>query len=666
MNQQRTRQRPASAPVKTSKQTSTRKSRAPLDNLGSDYNQKEDKFKTSKSDVSSRNATRFVRNDAASIMKIDPTKPSNSSAIPKSTRKGRKNDSKSSPSPLDAVSPFGSVVSNFTISPTSSISSSGSIRTNVSSSSSLQQKISEHRRELRSFIQQQREIRKSEREMKQSLADEIEKQEIIQQGPPYMGHALVENVVENKILESEQIPKGFPSSLKRVHFYEGPPEMSQEDEPTYTNIKKKLTSPVLKNNTKQSDETISGIGIKQNASPDSGVFDSNHTAVSSKAPENEFVTSSTLANTKGSMFSFFVTMEAPPPLPNPEDQPVQNIIIGNYAESAFLEFGDESMNIVGKSKSLPFDLTLPSDAKYKSINLKIEKVPIKKGFSLGLVSIEEENHSSRTGFVLQRGETKRMFLTWTPVEQGGVCEVVYLKLPRGRVRVTARGNARSMKTLQNQCSKTHNGNFFKANRARNISAKTLPSTNSILGKEQAPNPTYRNKSYDQIRKAPKYSCAKRSWDSYNEDFASKQCESFAKWLNHMFQTPEIQIEGKYCGKSLRTIVSRRRHVKACEKAQKLYNSAEMKRARKVIRDEVESQRLEVRSDHDVFANVSLRSQMISLLMSYSTSWLCLGLETVFGQVIDFTASNSSIDNRLHKKSNKLISKTLDQKKVCFI
>ena len=53
----------------------------------------------------------------------------------------------------------------------------------------------------------------------------------------------------------------------------------------------------------------------------------------------------------------------------------------------------------------------------------------------------------------------------------------------------------------------------------------------------------------------------------------------------------------------------------------------MKKIRHSIEAEVNSGKLSIRSDRDVFADVGLRGQIMSLLMSYSTPWLRLGLET---------------------------------------
>jgi len=55
--------------------------------------------------------------------------------------------------------------------------------------------------------------------------------------------------------------------------------------------------------------------------------------------------------------------------------------------------------------------------------------------------------------------------------------------------------------------------------------------------------------------------------------------------------------------------------------------------RRAIEGEILSDRISIRSDRDVLADVTLRSQLISLLLSYSTPWLRLGLETIFGEVV---------------------------------
>ena len=77
----------------------------------------------------------------------------------------------------------------------------------------------------------------------------------------------------------------------------------------------------------------------------------------------------------------------------------------------------------------------------------------------------------------------------------------------------------------------------------------------------------------------------------------------------------------------------RRRARGRKKAVELYQSNEMRAICGSIEKEVNSGKLAIRSDRDVFADVALRGQLISLLLSYSTPWLRLGLETVFGEIL---------------------------------
>ena len=142
------------------------------------------------------------------------------------------------------------------------------------------------------------------------------------------------------------------------------------------------------------------------------------------------------------------------------------------------------------------------------------------------------------------------------------------------------------------------------------------------------------------------SIAQRSWSTYSNDCDSKQCEAYAKWLNHMFQNPDFINESDQSHHSdtvtLRVLQTRRRRTQTNERAQLYFNSPEMQRILFSIQDEVYSKRLCIRSDHDVFANVNLRHQMISLLMSYSTPWLKIGLETIFNAVISVNVDEMSL------------------------
>jgi abnormal spindle-like microcephaly-associated protein len=69
------------------------------------------------------------------------------------------------------------------------------------------------------------------------------------------------------------------------------------------------------------------------------------------------------------------------------------------------------------------------------------------------------------------------------------------------------------------------------------------------------------------------------------------------------------------------------------RAYDLFFDEEMKKVKITVRDEIIRGRLAIRPDRDLYADLSLRKQAISLLMSYTTPWLRLGLEVLFGECI---------------------------------
>ena len=163
--------------------------------------------------------------------------------------------------------------------------------------------------------------------------------------------------------------------------------------------------------------------------------------------------------------------------------------LGRFQESLWLDFGDENRNIVGKTRSMSFLLEAPQNDAEKSsssgyYSVEFERVPFKKGFNLiveeddtlpsssgntisagartngnddagsrlviGNNSTDDDNaaagsdRTSPTVLCIKNGDRKRLRLTWTPIGAGGVREVVHLKLPRGRIRITAHGKARAI------------------------------------------------------------------------------------------------------------------------------------------------------------------------------------------------------------------------------
>ena len=142
-----------------------------------------------------------------------------------------------------------------------------------------------------------------------------------------------------------------------------------------------------------------------------------------------------------------------------------------------------------------------------------------------------------------------------------------------------------------------------------------------------------------LSKKPDKVAVKRIVD---DSWAEKQSEAFCKWLNFNFDSSEdLEFEiasikaqgGERSRTALRTLQFHQRKAQAKIKAVSLYNSPEFVGMRNAIESEIKRKRLLIRSDKDVFADVGLKGQMVKMLLSYSSAWLRLGLETIFGETI---------------------------------
>jgi hypothetical protein len=135
----------------------------------------------------------------------------------------------------------------------------------------------------------------------------------------------------------------------------------------------------------------------------------------------------------------------------PEDVPTASL--ANLRGSLWLDFGDERQNEVGRTRSMAFALEAPAD---DSCVVDVERVPHKKGFDLivddgSAFKKDGSTESKSTSLSMHGGQRLLMKVSWTPIEQGGVSEVIHLKLPRGRLCVTVRGKARNVKPSKTWC-----------------------------------------------------------------------------------------------------------------------------------------------------------------------------------------------------------------------
>jgi hypothetical protein len=119
-----------------------------------------------------------------------------------------------------------------------------------------------------------------------------------------------------------------------------------------------------------------------------------------------------------------------------------------------------------------------------------------------------------------------------------------------------------------------------------------------------------------------------------DDWAGKQCDTFVSWLNYTFQPDEDEDGHVDSGRTgLRALVMHRRLAQVRFRAAELFQSDAMSRARNIVQSEIARGRLSIRSDRDLHADLSLRKEATQLLLSYTTPWLRLGLEVMFGECI---------------------------------
>lgn len=117
-----------------------------------------------------------------------------------------------------------------------------------------------------------------------------------------------------------------------------------------------------------------------------------------------------------------------------------------------------------------------------------------------------------------------------------------------------------------------------------------------------------------------------------DDWAGKQCDTFASWLKYTFHpTEDEDHDGSHSG--LRAVLVHRRLSQVRFRAAELFHGDSMRAARNIVHAEISRGRLSIRPDRDVYADLSLRKQAVSLLLSYTTPWLRLGLEVMFGESI---------------------------------
>jgi len=141
-----------------------------------------------------------------------------------------------------------------------------------------------------------------------------------------------------------------------------------------------------------------------------------------------------------------------------------------------------------------------------------------------------------------------------------------------------------------------------------------------------------------------------------EEWVVMQCKTFSKWLNFTLQPTEdvdhagdnlgVDVATAGCteqdthsGRSpgeragLRTLIVHQQMAKARVSASALLANEEMKQIKTAIESEMKKGKLAIRADRDMYSDLSQRKKITMLLLSYSTPWLRLALETLFNETI---------------------------------
>ncbi|KAJ8985779.1 hypothetical protein NQ317_014432 [Molorchus minor] len=146
----------------------------------------------------------------------------------------------------------------------------------------------------------------------------------------------------------------------------------------------------------------------------------------------------------------------------------------------------------------------------------------------------------------------------------------------------------------------------------------------------------------------------------NEEWLDQQQIDFKKWVNALLTPPEELIYEEQvidvakiwqeCKKReiesapTKEQVSNKYHTNSRltnlrKNAQNLFRSKEVTSALSKVVLAIESGKLSIRDDKDIHLNLLLRSQIMSMLLSYNPLWLRIGLETVYNELIPLKSNS---------------------------
>ena len=86
----------------------------------------------------------------------------------------------------------------------------------------------------------------------------------------------------------------------------------------------------------------------------------------------------------------------------------------------------------------------------------------------------------------------------------------------------------------------------------------------------------------------------------------------------------------------KVLLQKQRQAQVRHRAYGIFHGQKLSSIRYALDKEVAEEKLKVRTDRELYADLGLRSEIINMMMSYNPVWLRLGLEITYGEVIPMT------------------------------
>uniref|UniRef100_A0A8C7IYX2 Assembly factor for spindle microtubules n=1 Tax=Oncorhynchus kisutch TaxID=8019 RepID=A0A8C7IYX2_ONCKI len=327
---------------------------------------------------------------------------------------------------------------------------------------------------------------------------------------------------------------------------------------------------------------------------------------------------------------------------NNSSHPVLSLI--QFSRAPFVTFGNVKL---GSSKSSV--LCIENPVEDANIEVAIDKIASTKGFSV-----------DQTRFTIPPEERVNLTITWTPIEEGGIRELITF-IANGVVKHQAillgRADApKRRKSFACLCfllliigsQKSFGGSSVKT-------AKIVAVAQSKLA--------FIKPGQTAIPRHPMPFAAKNMF--YDERWIEKQETGFTWWINYVLTPDDFKVNTEVTKvnavslamggndkfainkaptkeeMSFSTYTARRRLNRLRRSACQLFTSEPMVKAIQRLELEVEARRLLVRKDRHLWKDIGERQKVLNWLLSYNPLWLRIGLETIYGEMISLE-SNSDV------------------------